>query len=96
MKSDGNLDKFKARLVACGFAQVHGQNYFETFAPAVSLENVQIVLAVAAHFDWDAHQVDAKTAFLNAPLDGFWSRLILLYRGWIRSRLNKEGPFEMR
>ena len=24
---------------------------------------------MAAHFDWEAHQVDVKTAFLNAPLD---------------------------
>ena len=51
MKSDGNLDKFKARLVACGYAQVHGQNYFEIFAPTVNLENVRTVLAMAAHFD---------------------------------------------
>ena len=69
MKSDDNIDKFKARLVACGYAQVHGQNYFETFAPTVSLENVRMVLAMAAHFDWEAHQVDVKTAFLNALLD---------------------------
>ena len=48
---------------------MHGQNYFETFAPIVSLENVRMVLAMAAHFDWEAYQVDVKTAFQNAPLD---------------------------
>ena len=69
MKSNGNIDKFKARLVACGYAQVHGLNYFETFAPTVSLENVRMVLAMAAHVDWEAHQVDVKTTFLNATLD---------------------------
>ena len=48
MKSDGNLDKFKGRLVACGYAQVYRHNYFETFTPTVSLENVRMVLAMAA------------------------------------------------
>ena len=28
-----------------------------------------MVLAMAAHFKWEAHQADVKTAFLSAPLD---------------------------
>ena len=68
MKSDGTLDKFKTRLVACGYSHIHGQNYSETFSPRVSLENVRMLLALAAHYDWEAHLVDVKTAFLNAPL----------------------------
>ena len=68
MKYDGTLDKSKARLVACGYSPIHGQNYFETFSPTVSLENVRMLLALAAHYDWEAHQVDVKTAFLNASL----------------------------
>ena len=55
MKSDGTLDKFKAQLVACGYSQIHGHNYFETFSPTVSLENVRMLLALAAHSDWEAH-----------------------------------------
>ena len=54
--------------MACGYSQIHGQNYFETFSPIVSLENVRMILALVAHYDWEAHQVDVKTAFLNAPL----------------------------
>ena len=27
-----------------------------------------MILALTAHYDWEAHQVDVKTAFLNAPL----------------------------
>ena len=60
MKSDDNIDKFKARLVACAYAQEHRLNYFETFALTLSLENVRMVLAMAAHFDWEAHQVDGR------------------------------------
>ena len=52
--------------MACGYSQIHGQNYFEIFSPPVSLDNVRVILALAAHYDW--HQVDVQTALLNAPL----------------------------
>ena len=68
MLPNGTLKKYRARLVACGYSQIHGQNYFETFAPTVSLENVRMLLALAAHFDRKSHQVDIQTAFLNVPL----------------------------
>ena len=64
----GTLNKVKARLVASGYSQIHGRNYCETFSPTVSLDNVRVILALAAHCDWEAHQVDLQTAFLNAPL----------------------------
>ena len=68
MNLDGTSNKFRARPVACGYSQIHGLNYFETFSPTVSLDNVRMILALAAHYDWEAHQVDIKTAFLHAPL----------------------------
>ena len=60
MKSDRILNKFKARLVAGGYSPIHGQIYFETFSPTVSLENVRMILALAARYDGEAHQVDVK------------------------------------
>ena len=35
--ADVSLIKYKARLVACGFTQVHGLDYFNTFAATVCL-----------------------------------------------------------
>ena len=32
---DGSIARYKARLVACGFTQVHGINYKETFVPTI-------------------------------------------------------------
>ena len=37
--------------------------------PTVRLDNVRMLLARAAHYDWEVHPVDVKTAFLHAPLD---------------------------
>ena len=43
---DGSVAKFKARLVAQGFSQVHGVNFSESFAPTVRRESVRIYLAL--------------------------------------------------
>jgi hypothetical protein len=51
-KSDGTLDKHKARLVAKNFAQQEGIDYEETFSPTVKLVMIRLVLALAVHFGW--------------------------------------------
>ena len=67
--ADGTLARRKARLVARGFSQTHGVDYFETFAPVVRYESVRTVLALAAAKDMEVVQFDVKTAFLNGLLD---------------------------
>ena len=44
----GNIVKWKARLVARGFTQVQGVDYFETFAPVARLASIRFILAIAA------------------------------------------------
>ena len=51
MNPDGTLNKYRASQVACGSSQVHGQNYFEAFSPTMGLDNVRMLLALAAHYD---------------------------------------------
>eukprot|EP00253_Pinus_taeda_P004464 PITA_04464 len=67
-KTDGTLDKYKARLVARGFSQKEGIDYEETFAPTAKMSTIQLVLALAAQFNWKVHQMDVKSAFLNGDL----------------------------
>ena len=45
---DGKIDKYKARLCARGFKQVHGVNYDETFSPVVRYDSLRYLLALAA------------------------------------------------
>jgi hypothetical protein len=64
----GNVVRYKARLVAQGFSQVPGVDYFDTFAPVARLSSIQAVLAMAAVNNHEIHQIDIKGAYLNGKL----------------------------
>jgi Reverse transcriptase (RNA-dependent DNA polymerase) len=64
----GNVVCYKACLVAQGFSQVPGVDYFDTFAPVTKLALIQSVLALAAAKDMEIHQIDIKGAYLNGEL----------------------------
>ena len=66
---DGNISKFKARLVAQGFTQVYGIDYAETYAPVARYSSIRLILALASHYNWELHQMDVRTAYLNGELD---------------------------
>ena len=46
--ADGNIEKFKARFIACGFSQVEGVDYDETFAPVARFSSIRAVISVVA------------------------------------------------
>ena len=43
-------------------------NYSETFSAAAKMPTVRVILANAAHLDWEIDHVDVKSAYLNASL----------------------------
>lgn len=67
--SNGNIIRHKARLVVKGYAQQHGIDYDETYAPVVRHTSIRYLLAIAVKRDLIIHQMDAVTAFLQSDLD---------------------------
>src|SRR6266487_1744312 len=61
--------RYKARWVAKGFNQRYGVDYFETFAAVAKPMSYKILLALAAHYNLEVHQMDVKSAFLYGDLD---------------------------
>ncbi|KAL0402820.1 UNVERIFIED_CONTAM: Retrovirus-related Pol polyprotein from transposon TNT 1-94 [Sesamum radiatum] len=68
-KADGSIDKYKARLVAKGFKQKEGLDFFDTYSPVTRITSIRVLIAIAALYDLEIHQMDVKTAFLNGELD---------------------------
>lgn len=67
--ASGEIDKYKARLVARGFSQERGFDYNETYAPVAKLVTLRILLSIANHKKMEIHQMDVKSAFLNGESD---------------------------
>ena len=67
--ANGNINRYKARLVAQGYSQVKGVDYDEVFSPVARNTSVRSLLALANAHDLEIHQMDVKTAFLNGSLD---------------------------
>lgn len=68
-KSDGTIERHKARLVAHGFTQTYGVDYKETFAHVAKMNIVRVLLSVAINCAWPLFQMDVKNAFLHGDLE---------------------------
>jgi Reverse transcriptase (RNA-dependent DNA polymerase) len=65
---NGQINRYKARVVARGFSQQYGVDYYETFAPVIRMESLRILLAIAAIEDLEVHQINVITAYLAGVL----------------------------
>jgi hypothetical protein len=66
--AEGNIEKHKAHLVAKGFSQQEGIDYNETFSQVAKMNTIQTILSLVASYQWELHQIDVKSAFLNGVL----------------------------
>ncbi|XXG51938.1 hypothetical protein AAC387_Pa03g0390 [Persea americana] len=68
LKSDGSLDRHKARLVALRNRQEYGIDYEETFALVAKMTSFRLLLVIAAFKSWHLYQMDVTNAFLHGDL----------------------------
>ena len=59
----------KARLVARGFDQREGIDFFDTFSPCPSVMSIRLLAALACELDLDLCRFDAEQAFVQSDLD---------------------------
>ena len=67
--ADGNINQYKARLVTQGYSQTQGVDYEEVFSPVTRYSSIRILLALANAYNFEVHQMDVKTAFLNGTVN---------------------------
>ncbi|XP_070007753.1 uncharacterized protein [Nicotiana sylvestris] len=69
IKADDTIDKYKTKLVVKGYRQKEGLDYFDTYSPVTRITSIRVLVALAAVYGLEIHQMDVKTTFLNGELE---------------------------
>ena len=64
--ADGNVERYKARLVACGNEQLFGVDYTLTFAAVMELGTVKVILVLSRRWNVPARHGDVPNAYVKA------------------------------
>lgn len=68
-KPNGEVGKYKARLIVMGYNQEFGIYYEEIFSPVARIDTMRMFLAFVAHKRWSVLQLDVKSVFLNGKIE---------------------------
>ncbi|ESK95281.1 gag-pol polyprotein [Moniliophthora roreri MCA 2997] len=64
----GHIVEHHARLVAQGFSQIPGVDFWDTYVLVARIESIHAISGLAATLNWEIHVVDVKSAFLNSEI----------------------------
>jgi len=67
--ANGEVERYKAKLLAKGFTQTYILGYNETFTFVAKFTSIHCILALVAFENMETHKMDMKTAFLNGELE---------------------------
>jgi len=67
--ANGEIEKYKARMVARGFTQIYGVDFNETFAPVATATAFRLLMVTAMIHNLHISGGDIDGAFLNAELE---------------------------
>jgi Reverse transcriptase (RNA-dependent DNA polymerase) len=65
----GEVKRYKARLVEKRYKQNAGIDYEEVFAPIARIEIIRLLISLASQNKWSIFQMDVKSIFLNGVLE---------------------------
>jgi Reverse transcriptase (RNA-dependent DNA polymerase) len=69
MNPQGEIERYKTKLVVKGYQQKTDVDYDEVFAPVAQIKTIGLLILVAVQFEWLIYQMDVKSAFLNGVLE---------------------------
>jgi Reverse transcriptase (RNA-dependent DNA polymerase) len=56
-------------LVAKGYTQTYGIDYYETFPPVAKMNTVRILLSITVNNGWNLNQMNVKNTFLQGTFE---------------------------
>ncbi|KAJ1518865.1 hypothetical protein ONE63_011517 [Megalurothrips usitatus] len=65
---NGDIVKYKSRLVGQGFSQVKGVDYKETYPPVLIKKSIKILLSIAVEKGFKTRHIDVLSAYLNSHI----------------------------
>jgi hypothetical protein len=68
-RSDGSIERYKARLVVKGYNMLEGVDYHDTYAPVATKESIRLLFSLAAKYRLHTFAGDFTTAFLNGVME---------------------------
>lgn len=68
LRADGSI-RYKTRLVCRGYNQEYGKNYFNSYAPTLSLGSLRTLIGIAARHGYSIQNYDISCAYTYGKID---------------------------